>query len=174
MATTAVSRRRRLTPIQFNAIGLLLSGMTQRKVATKIGVSEDVVWRWMNQNFEFQAELARRQGMILSTDVRRICHYRSVALRKLRLLVDSPDESISLAACKELLKVGGYSSGDVTVNLNNEPQMSAEDLRAELARLKAELAAMPIQAVDVEAKLIEAPKTTDESDGTGESDNPTK
>jgi hypothetical protein len=164
----SVAKKNDLDSRQISAVAWLLSGLSQKATARKAGVGEDAISNWVNHNFAFQAELARRQEAIIATDVRRICHYRSLALQRLRQLLKSPDEAISLGAAKELLKVGGYSSGEVTINVNSEPTESPDTLRAELERLQIRALELGRErglltvatARDAEATLLPAPEPT--------------
>lgn len=161
--TRTIAKKPDLDSRQLAAVALLLSGMTQKAVAKRIGVGEDAISYWVNHNFAFQAELRRRQETILDCDIRKICYFRSLALNKLRRLLDSKDEQVALGAAKELTKIGRYAGPDaeVVVNLDRAPIMNREEIVAAIRRAKEELAALqeppPIEARDAEVKLIEAP-----------------
>ena len=90
---------------QKQAITLFVSApLTQKEIAEKIGVSSMTISNWM-KNDEFTAEIEKANRRAFSSAA-------SKAQRKMIEWIDSKNESISFAACRDVLDRSGYKPID--------------------------------------------------------------
>jgi DNA-binding CsgD family transcriptional regulator len=84
---------------------LLASGATRREAATQAGVSERVIYNWLNnESFRahIRAEQARLRGELTSVLRRSVMK----AVTVLEAALDSPDEDRKILAARALLSAG--------------------------------------------------------------------
>jgi len=84
---------------------LLASGATRREAATQAGVSERVIYNWLNnESFRayIRAEQARLRGELVSALRRSVMK----AVQVLEAALDSPDEDRKILAARALLSAG--------------------------------------------------------------------
>lgn len=94
-----------LTPQQWQAIGLLVSGRRQVDIAEELDIAPETLSRWKAQPvFAAALNLALRESYAATLGELRDA--RSEAVGVLRGLLESEDERTKLAAAKSILSVG--------------------------------------------------------------------
>lgn len=108
---------KRLKPIQYRAISLLLQGHSQAYVANELGVTRRSVTRWMQVGSRFKEILMERQHILWEAEQQLCYNLQTKATRVLDELLDSPDERIRLRAASIVKK-----------NTRNEEPFNPEEI----------------------------------------------
>lgn len=108
------------------ALGLLLTGMSQRDVAGVVGVSERAVWGWL-QEPGFRKRLQRRQAVVRQRIYGQMVEAGQAALDNLIDKIGSEDESISLRASLAVLDRIGFRA-------THDPNLSDEERAVQRSR----------------------------------------
>lgn len=96
-------RRSTLASRRSNALPLLAMGMSAKQVAEKIGCTEQNVYDWLRDQ-EYRDEVIEQRTRYLDQAAGVFSASVLKAVTKIRNLVDSTNESVSLAAAKTLLE----------------------------------------------------------------------
>lgn len=72
--------RSRLSQKQLQAIELIMTGMTDKEVAEKVGVARQTVNEWRNHNPAFIAEMNRRRKAMYEASLNRLLRLTSKSL----------------------------------------------------------------------------------------------
>lgn len=98
-----------LKPEQYNAIGLLMQGKSDREVAEEVGVSRQTVCHWRNNHPAFVAELNQRMKDLWADHEQRLRNLVGKAVDVLAEDMDSEDRRLRQAAAVHVLRsVGLY------------------------------------------------------------------
>ena len=100
--------KRRLSEKQYQAIDLILQGMTDEEVASRIGISRQTVNKWKNKNPAFIAELNRRRKEIHDASRDKLIRLASKAIDTLEQEVEAGNWKVAL----EILKMAGLDYRD--------------------------------------------------------------
>lgn len=79
---------------------LVNTDISNKQLSEKIGVSLNTVYNWLH-NDDFLLELEKEQRRVFGT-------MTAKAQRKLYELLDSPNPSVALGACRDVLDRGGF------------------------------------------------------------------
>jgi len=93
-----------LSAQQDQVIVLLLSGKTQREAAQDVGVAEETISRWMNNDAEFVATLNARRHELWQANAEKLRALAAQAIDTLGALLDSGDEALRLKAATAVLQ----------------------------------------------------------------------
>jgi len=100
--------KRRLSEKQYQAIDLILQGLTDEEVASRIGASRQTVNKWKNKNPVFIAELNRRRKEIHDASRDKLIRLASKAIDTLEKEVEAGNWKVAL----EVLKMAGLDYRD--------------------------------------------------------------
>lgn len=95
---------KRLKPIQYRAISLLLQGKTQSYVASELGVTRRSVSNWMEVGSLVREIYMRRKHDLWEASMQQVSRIYEKAIRVTEDALDSPDEKIRLRAASMVLK----------------------------------------------------------------------
>lgn len=102
-----------LTVEQLNAIDLLVTGISDREVAEKVGVSRQTVNGWRLNNLVFQAQLNRQREEIWGISKDRMRALVPKALDRIeKTLEDAGDQNGSKVALEVVRAAGLHSAAD--------------------------------------------------------------
>lgn len=94
---------RRLSEKQYQAIDLILQGLTDEEVASRVGVARQTVNKWKNKNTEFIVELTKRRKEIHDAAKDKLIRLASKAIDTLEQEVEAGNWKVAL----EVLRMAG-------------------------------------------------------------------
>ena len=92
---------------QQNAIDLLITGISDQEVATKVGVVRQTVAKWRLYHPEFMAELGRRREEVWGFSADKIRSLLPRAIEVVEQTIDDPQNPDRLKLSVEILKQSG-------------------------------------------------------------------
>jgi hypothetical protein len=92
---------------QQNAIDLLITGISDREVAEKVGVVRQTVTKWRSFHPEFIAELGRRREEVWGFSADKIRSLLPRAIEVVEQTIDDPQNPDRLKLAVEILKQSG-------------------------------------------------------------------
>ncbi len=110
-ARKIIEMRKRFRPLnekQFRAIELLVHGHTDAQTAAAIGYKPLAVQRWRLYNPLFRAALSRRRQEIYGSSAERLRISMSKAVKTLRKMLNSDNDSTALRAARAILSLAAY------------------------------------------------------------------
>ena len=135
-----------LTVEQLNAIDLLVTGVSDREVAEKVGVSRQTVTNWRLHNLAFQAELHRLRKEIWGNSKDRIVSLVPKAIDRLeKALGDDTDRNGPKVALEVIRATGLHSDAECTFveRASDDPRELAEEIVKKRRRKSAGLLGDP-------------------------------
>ena len=100
-----------LTIEQQNAIELVMTGLSDREVAERVGVRRETVTRWRNGHPAFKAELNRRRTELWNNGMERIRLLFPEAVEAMRRVINDPNNPNQWRAALEVVKLIGIPEG---------------------------------------------------------------
>ncbi len=115
--------KRRLSEKQYQAIDLILQGLTDEEVALRVGVTRQTVNKWKNKNPAFIAELNQRRKEVHDAAKDKLIRLASKAVDTLEQEIEAGNWKVAL----EILKMAGldYREG-ILFGPTNETEVYRE------------------------------------------------
>lgn len=127
----ARQQERSLTVEQQNAIDLLVTGISDREVAEKVGVSRQTVTNWRLNNLAFQAELNRKRKDMWGSSKDRMRALIPKAIDRLeKSLGDEADRNGPKVAIEVIRATGLHSDAECSFveKESDDPRELAEEI----------------------------------------------
>jgi len=166
------SQHKELSIKQLNAIDFFVQGLTDREVASKVGVRRETVNQWRNHNLEFQAELNRQRQDVWGAAKERL---RYLVARAVKTLEEEVHKGSLKAALETLRIVGlygkvgeprGYTSAEALEQVKEERECLDGTLRR-LWKPLLERHRIEKQIEWLDKLSMQLPKNGGEKDGLG-------
>ena len=121
--------KKRLQPLQLQAIGLLCTGQKKIVIVERLGVSTSTLNRWMNSS-EFVAELDRRIGEARTESERALKCLFSSAVNAIDRALTDPETPINVAV-QVAFKILEWDS---SAAMAKQPQKTTETISDEMLK----------------------------------------
>ena len=112
-----------LTQKQTQAIELLIGGRKIGEVAKEVSVGRTTLWRWMNQNYNFRAEMNRRRNALRESLADRLHALAGQALVTVEDAVGQGDLAVAL----KILRGCGLLDGRWPIQNENASDLCLAD-----------------------------------------------
>jgi hypothetical protein len=123
-----------LSPAQITAVGALLAGKSVTDAATDAGVDRGTIYRWLRDDFGFQAELNRGRQDLYRETYARLERLAAKAAECLEKAVDNGDAKVALEVAKGMgLLVPHPIGSEDPAKLAEEAEVVAKEQQGYLA-----------------------------------------